>query len=153
VLTIAIVNEDTLSGLVLNHLVTALQLVNAAAELTEVPEPDTLGQLHEITNQCQQLEVGAVMLLLQSGVSWATMAQYSGGVTRQSLHYRLSRKVDERLVQPKETDGPGLQTQWRRQVQLLVNYARTLSAADPNELSHRIARSLLARGKAQPKGT
>jgi hypothetical protein len=152
VLTIVFVNEDALSALVLNHLVTALQLVNAAAALVEVPEPDTLGQLQEITNQCQQLEVGTVMLLLQSGVTWTTMAGYSGGVTRQSLHYRLNRKVDELLLPPEKASGPGLQTQWRRQVQLLVNHTRTLSAADPNELSHQIARSLKAHGRGHPKG-
>jgi len=137
-------DEDTLSPLVLRHLTTVLELATAAVNLIEVPEVDTLSQLRHITTIQEDLEVGTVMLLLQAGVPWEMMAAYSGPVTRQSLHRRLSRKVAARIaVPPKRTDRPGLQTEWARLLQSLAAKVQELHAVEANRLSVGIARSLL----------
>jgi len=138
-------DEDALSPLVLHHLTNVLQLAVAAVNLVETPEADTLTQLRQITTIQEELEVGTVMLLLQAGVPWATMAAYSGPVTRQSLHRRMSRKVAARIkVPPQKTDRPGLQTEWSRLLQSLTAKIQELRAVEPNRLSSRVARSLLA---------
>lgn len=138
-------DEDTLSPLVLHHLTTVLELAVAAVNLVEVPEADTLTQLRTITAIQQDLEVGTVMLLLQAGVSWETMAAYSGPVTRQSLHRRISRKVAKRTkLASQKTDRPKLQTNWSIQLQSLILKVQELRAEEPHRLSGKVARSLLA---------
>jgi hypothetical protein len=124
-----------------------------------VPEAATLSQLKDIDTMRERLEVGAVMLLQQAGVSWETMAAYSGPVTRQSLHRRMNRKVAERISSKaqeraasklEKRDGPDLQTDWVRLVEYLRIRITTLEMDRPERISGRIARSLRAR--AAPAG-
>jgi hypothetical protein len=140
-------DEDALSSLVLDHLVKALQLAVATLDLVDAPEPVTLSQLRDIETMCDYLEVGTVMLLQQAGVSWETMARHAGGITRQSLHRRMNRKISERVLFKMENRTKrGLQAEWGRLVELLADRVQELSDAGPERMSVQVSRSILERG-------
>ena len=140
-------DEDALSSLVLDHLVKGLQLAIAALDLVDAPNPATLSQLKDIETMCDYLEVGTVMLLQQAGVSWETMARYAGGITRQSLHRRMNRKISERVLFKMENRTKrGLQMEWTRLVELLADRVQELSDAGQERMSAQVSRSILEHG-------
>src|SRR5438045_5678264 len=93
-------DEDALRVVVLAYLVQVLQLASGALSLIDVPEDITLRQLQVLETMVHDLEVGTAALLQMRGVSWGAMARQQG-VTRQSLHRRLSRRLADYLYRPK----------------------------------------------------
>lgn len=140
-------DEDTLSASVLDYLVDVLTLAARVLELVDVPEETTLRQIQELVARCGDLEASAVPLILAAGVSWEMMAT-DLGVTRQSLHRRLSKKSVGRTERA-HVSGPGLPTQWTVQVGLLGERARSLARSDPERTSGEMARKLLTRAAAR----
>lgn len=133
-------DEDTLSALLLAHLVETLQLAISALALVDVPQKITLEQLQALESAHQSLEASTVMLLQRSGATWEEMAKQLG-VTRQSLHRRLSRRsVDlERRAQ----DISSLEQQWKQRVKLLGQEFEEVSGMKPRWAARREAHRIL----------
>jgi hypothetical protein len=107
------VDDETHEALVAGHLLDALRLVLAALDLVDVPRETTLDQLRALEEARQALEASTVMLLLQAGVTWEAMARQLG-VTRQSLHRRLSRKSTDLQNRPRRMDW--IEYEWTMKV-------------------------------------
>jgi hypothetical protein len=67
-------DDETRAALVAGHLVDALQLAITALSLVDVPQDRTLEELQALDAARQALEASSVSLLLQAGVTWASMA-------------------------------------------------------------------------------
>lgn len=141
-------NEDTLSAWALDYLVEVLTLAERVLDLVDVPQESTLRQIQELVARCGDLEGSAVPLILAGGASWETMAAELG-VARQSLHRRLSRKSLGRIERLGLPERAGLPAQWRVQVGLLGERARSLARNDPKRTSGEIAQELMSRAAAR----
>jgi hypothetical protein len=87
----------------------------------------------------QELEASTAALLQVGGVSWEAMAAELG-VTRQSLHRRLSHRSLTYLDRP--TNGPMLEQEWGRLITFLDERVRELAGFTPRKTSHQVARNL-----------
>jgi transposase-like protein len=110
-------DDNTFSALVVAHLVEALRLAVGALNLVDVPREATLEQIQALETARQDLEASAVTLLIQSGVTWEALARQLG-VTRQSLHRRLSRRST--ALQKAPPTMKQLEAEWRDLVGLLA---------------------------------
>jgi hypothetical protein len=137
-------DEDTLSVLVLDHLVEALHLAVGALDLVNVPQEVTLADLEELGARRQDLEISTVMLLRQAGVSWEAMADQLG-VTRQSLNRRLSQKSTARQGRVVITDGYGLRAEWSQLLRKLQQKVQGLIDTGAAGTSRQVAQELLAK--------
>lgn len=137
-------DRDALSALALAHLVNSLLLALGALDVADVPHEDTLRQLQTLEDVRAGLEASTVTLLKQAGVSWEAMAEQLG-VTRQSLHRRLSRKSLHLQGVPQRITGRGLMTEWDSLIVLLGERVEELKRSGPTQTSMRVADELLAR--------
>jgi hypothetical protein len=80
--------------LVLEHKITVLQVAVRALQHEEVAAEQDLAELGALSDAQQELECSTIACLQSLGVSWDRMAG-STHVTRQSLHRRMSRRVDK----------------------------------------------------------
>jgi hypothetical protein len=119
------VDDETHAALVAGHLVDALQLAIAALTLVDVPQETTLDQLQALEAALQALETSTVMLLLQGGVTWESMAKQLG-VTRQSLHRRLSRRTTSLRGRPRKIGQ--LENEWKHLLPLLDEEFKEISS-------------------------
>ena len=77
------------------HVAVACDLALRALELTAHLDLDAATSLQEMKLLLAALEVTTTQLLLQEEEhSWSDVAAELGGVTRQSLHRRLSRRIN-----------------------------------------------------------
>jgi hypothetical protein len=133
-------DEDTLAALVLAHLVEVLRLAVSTVKLVELPDQTALARLSDLGGAQEDLEVSTVMLLHRSGVSWEVMASQLG-VTRQSLHRRMSRRVVRR--EGKALNVGGLEDEWRRLLTSLGEELEEMGKMRPRRMASRRARRLL----------
>lgn len=76
------------------HVAVACDLALRALELTGYLDLDAATSLQQMKLLLAGLEVTTTQLLLQEEHSWNDVAAELGGVTRQSLHRRLSRRIN-----------------------------------------------------------
>jgi hypothetical protein len=134
-------DEDGLSALVLAHFAEALRLAMGALDLLGVSQDRTLHQLQDLETARQSLEVSTTALLQASGVSWEAMAT-DLGVTRQSLHRRLSRKSLAFTASPRSTSV--LEQDCVRLIALLSERIEGLASITPRSGARGVARNLAA---------
>ena len=134
-------DEETLSALALAQLVEMLRLALAALELVDTAEPTTLSGVRGLQDQCVELEIRTAALLRHADVPWGSLAAELG-VTRQSLHYRLGRKILTYMASPEVTEGRGLVDEWERLTGALTATVEALRLAGPRRTSARVARTL-----------
>ena len=132
------------ASLVADHLVNALRLAIAALNLVDTPHERTLEQLEALEAARRTLEASTVTLLLEDGVTWQSMARQLG-VTRQSLHRRLSRKSTDLRAKPSNIGQ--LEREWNRLLLFLEQEYKEVSSLILRLESSRAA----ARGK-NPRG-
>jgi hypothetical protein len=118
-------DDETRAALVAGHLVDALQLAITALSLVDVPQDRTLEELQALDAARQALEASSVSLLLQAGVTWASMASQLH-VTRQSLHRRLSRKSMDLQARPRKMRQ--LERDWSNLLPLLEQELKEISS-------------------------
>jgi hypothetical protein len=96
--------------------VAALDVGLACLDIVEAESPEAVGELQNVRELLDRLEVLIVSLVRNASFAWNDIAQQCG-VERQSIHYRLSRKVDAAL---NETKNNVEQPEYRRS--LLAQY-------------------------------
>ena len=80
----------------------ACELAGQALTLTDDPSMDHIVALSRIRQLVEVLESTATYLLLQKGFTWEVLGAQLDGVSRQSFHRRLSRRIDKLLSLPAE---------------------------------------------------
>lgn len=144
-------DEEARAALVAEHLVDALRLAITALSLVDVPQETTLAQLQALEAAREGLEASTVTLLLQAGVTWESMANQLG-VTRQSLHRRLSRRSTDLQAKPRKIGQ--LEDEWRKTLlPLLDQEFKEVSSLRPRLTGSLTARNALGkeyRRAAQP---
>jgi hypothetical protein len=108
--------------LVLEHKITVLQIAVRALQHDEVAVEQDLAELGALFDALQELECSTIACLQSSGVSWDRMAGVTH-VTRQSLHRRMSRRVDKWT-----RDRTGLKRSPERELQRLTDQLVKLTA-------------------------
>ena len=82
----------------------ACELASLALALTDKPTIDYGFTLNRIKQLVEVVETTATALLMhESDISWERLAAEFGGVTRQSFHRRLRRKIDDLMDLPENS--------------------------------------------------
>lgn len=137
-------DTETHAALVAGYLTDALNLAVTALSLVDVPQETTLQQLRALEDARQALEASSVILLLQAGATWESMARQLG-VTRQSLHRRLSRRSSD--LQAKARDMNRLEKEWKRALSFLEQEFEEVRSLRPRLTGSLAARNVLRKEK------
>jgi hypothetical protein len=134
-------DEDTLTALMVSHLLNALQLAVGAATLVDLPQQSTLERLTRLKEAIADLEISTVMLLNRTGVTWEQMAD-TLGVKRQSLNRRLTRKVIQR--EGTRLDISRLETEWQTWFTRLRDEVEETGNMKPRQIARRRAHRIVS---------
>lgn len=137
-------NDSQLSLLALQRLVLALEVAIDALAFADVPDDRSLSRARALKWGAEDLELSTVALLLEGGASWETLAEQVG-ITKQSLHRRLSHRVSDTVAQwikEPPQDRNVLVRRWSTAMDALRLAVTEFDSATPQSHASRVSRAV-----------
>lgn len=133
------------------YLLAVVGLGLQALELVDPPEQGrTLRQIEALREAVDGVEVAAVGLMTGSGTTWESLAA-DVMVRRQSLHRRLSRKVNRWTHEKAPPELAGSRSrEWEVRASVLADRVKELTTTPIQTAGQRVARALESLPRAAP---